>query len=708
VHTAERRGLLAYMWSVVAVAAPLIVLVATQALSKHPSSLAGRSGLIVGLFCVVLIIGEMWPIPVARGREAGDEITVSSTFGFALLLIAPVFIAIAAQALALIIDCVVRGRPRSRLPFNIAQYSLAFICARLVYSALAGQSFTPPDRVPAPEILAALAAATAFLLVNNLLVGCAVAISVQLRLHRVLVEDLAWQISTSAPLLGLGPLAAQAMSWTPWSIILLLVPIAALHRSGSLAMRREQEALRDTLTGLANRTMLTSATERALSTSVGQTAMLLLDLDHFKDINDTLGHAVGDQMLVSVAERLTAQAGPNDLVGRLGGDEFVVLQRSVTNFESVIELAERLCKAVREPVVLHGVTLTVGCSLGIAFAPDHADSVADLLRCADIALYSAKDTRGTATVYDKTGDRHSAALLGLHADLRSALENEHDTQLWVAYQPQLDLASGRITSVECLARWRHPFLGEVAPDTFVPIAESASLIDMLLHRVLVQSLRQLAEWDDTGLHLSASVNLSARHLSDMSLPDTISRQLQHYGISANRLVLEVTESRLMADPEHSAHILRQLHNLGIQISIDDFGTGYSSLSYLQRLAADELKIDKSFTAQLGEPGNATIVRSTIDLGHNLGLRVVAEGVEDQQTADRLAEFGCDLLQGYFIGRPVAALEIPILLAASLPPSPQHISNGGGDPNSTSRRLELVPRSVSRAIPATAVPLEKAE
>jgi diguanylate cyclase (GGDEF)-like protein len=697
-----------YMWFVVALSLPPVGLVAFQAFTDDRTAAVMRgNGLAVGLFCVVLIIGEMYPIPVARGTEAGDEITVSSTFGFALLLIAPVFIAIAAQAMALIIDCVTRRRPLGRLPFNISQYALAFIAARMTYSAVSGQSFTPGVHAIVPDLPASLVAATVFLLVNNFLVGCAVAVSVQLRLHRVLAEDLAWQISTSAPLLGLGPLAAQAMTWTPYSVFLLLVPIAALHRSGTLAMKREQEALRDTLTGLANRTMLTSATERALSHSAGKTAMLLLDLDYFKDINDTLGHAVGDQVLVAVADRLRDRAGPNTLVGRLGGDEFVVLHRCVSSEEEVVELAETICASVRAPVVLSGVTLTVGCSVGIALAPDHASTVADLLRCADVALYSAKATRGMARVYDKSTDRHSAVLLGLQADLRAALEDSDDTQLWVAYQPQLDLHSGQITSVECLARWRHPNLGELAPDVFIPIAENTSLIDKLLNRMLDDSLRQLSKWDASGLTLTASVNLSARHLSDLSLPDTIQEHLQRNGLTADRLVLEVTESRLMADPEHSAGVLRTLHELGVQISIDDFGTGYSSLTYLQRLAADEIKIDKSFTAELDQAGNATIVRSTVELGHNLGLRVVAEGVEDASTADRLASFGCDVLQGYFIGWPVPAHSIPNFVATSLPPILQRLTT-------PARRLsdativELMSADQRRGFPPDELVLERAE
>jgi diguanylate cyclase (GGDEF)-like protein len=666
VHTENRRDLRRYMSLVVALATPLLVIACLEAFDHDRAAFDARNGAIVLIFCGVVVIGEMWPIPVARGQEAGDEITVSSTFGFALLLVAPVFWAVAAQALALVIDCFVRRRPFDRLPFNIAQYAVAFMAARLVYALLAHQSFTSPVPAPSPDLGAALAAAAAFLLLNNFLVAVAVAISLQMRLTRVLFGDLTWQIATSAPLLGLGPLAAQAMTWTPLSIVLLLLPIVALHHSARLAMRREQQALRDALTGLANRAMITSAAQRALSASVGATAMLLLDLDHFKEINDTLGHGVGDEMLTLVAKRLAAEAGPNDLVGRLGGDEFVILRRNLEESGDATELAARLCASVRKPVVLRGVTLTVGCSIGIAYGPEHADNVPDLLRCADIALYSAKSTRDTAAVYSKMHDGHSAAKLGLQADLRAALENADDPQVWVAYQPQLDLATGRITSVECLARWQHPELGEVQPDTFVPIAESTSLVDLLLRRVLDDALRQVVVWERLGLSLKVGVNLSTRQISDDGLPETIARYLACHGVSADRLVLEVTESRLMSDPEHCAQILGRLHDMGVQISIDDFGTGYSSLAYLQRLAVDELKIDRSFTMQLAESGEDTIVRSTTDLGHNLGLRVVAEGVEDERTARRLAEIGCDLAQGYGIGRPVAAWQIPALVSTASP------------------------------------------
>ena len=649
----DPRTLSQYMWAVTALAVPVMFVVSAQALHEP---LPARVGLAIAIFSSVLVLGEMWPIPVARGQEAGDEITVSSTFGFALLLVGPVFYAIAAQALALGIDWVVRRRAWQRLPFNIAQYGLAFVAARFAYAQLSGEPFNPHIPAPEPNLAAALAGAIAFLLVNNFLVAVAVAISLQMSLLKVLAGDIAWQIATSAPLLGLGPLAAQAMAWTPLSIILLLLPIIALHHSGRMAMRREREALSDTLTGLANRTMITTAANRALTASTGRTAMLLLDLDHFKEINDTLGHGVGDEMLILVADRLRAFSDEVELVGRLGGDEFVILQRNVSSPGAAMALAERVCAALRHPVDLHGVQVAIGCSVGIAFGPDHADTVPGLLRCADVALYEAKTMRDAAVVYTKQLDRHSTVLLGLQADLRKALEDEADDQLWVAFQPQLDLADGRVNSIECLARWHHPELGDVEPDTFIPIAESSSLTGRLLRRILDQSLRQLAAWDRDGLHVTACVNLSTRQVADPSLPETVARYLARYDVAPDRLVLEVTESRLMADPELCAQIIGRLHTLGVRVSIDDFGTGYSSLGYLQRLAADELKIDKGFTLELAESGDNTIVRSTVDLGHNLGLRVVAEGVEDAHTAQQLADIGCDVLQGYFIGRPATADE----------------------------------------------------
>ena len=685
---------LRYMWLVTALGLPVFAFTGMQAVQAGTAPLRGSLGIIVVLFSAVLIAGEMWPVLVSRGEESSDEITVSSTFGFALLLVAPVFYTILAQAIALAIDWRLRRRPWVSLPFNIAQYALAFAGSRAIYGLVAGQPF---EALPSatPELGPAIVAAAAFLVINNGLVGAAVALRLEVRLWKVLADDVTGQLMTSAPLLCLGPLAAQAALWTPYSVALLLIPIVALHRSGQTAMKREHEALRDPLTGLANRKLLTTATERALERSTGTVALLLIDLDHFKDVNDTLGHAVGDELLVAVSERLLEQASSSDLVARLGGDEFVVLVRRSDGAQDAVELACRLGEAIRQPYQVHGVVLAVSCSVGIGLAPDHVSTVEGLLRCADVALYTAKATRGTFALYDRSSDQHSAALLGLQADLRAALEDPQDEQVYVVYQPQLDLLSGRTTAVECLVRWRHPVLGELLPDAFIPMAESTSLIDHLMRRVLDLSLAQVASWDRSGLAVSLAVNLSARQLSDLSLPATVGAALRRHDVAPGRLVLEVTESRLMSDPMRSMEILSSLQQLGVSISIDDFGTGYSSLSYLQRLDVDELKIDKSFTLGLSEPGNATIVRSTIELGHNLGLRVIAEGVEDQASADALADMGCDLLQGYFIGRPGRAAEVlPVLLAGRRAEPTTRRPDGG-----PRRPLELVTPGAAQRHPS---------
>jgi diguanylate cyclase (GGDEF)-like protein len=664
----DSRRLTAYLWLVTAVAIPIIFVVGKQAVVLGASGLGGRGITIVATLSLILIAGELWPIPVARGEEAGDEITVSSTFGFALLLLAPVFYVVVAQTIALIVDGIVRHRRLNRLPFNVAQYALAFIAARVVYAALTGQPITPvTGAFPVPELAPALLASMVFLVVNNGFTGIAVAWKLNAHIVAVLTQDLRWQVSTSAPLLALGTIVAETVSWTPWSLPVLLVPVAALYRSASLAMRREQEALRDALTGLANRTMLTTTTARTIESATAPSAVLLIDLDHFKEINDTLGHAVGDEVLIAVAHRILASVRAYDLVARLGGDEFAVLARSIDGPHEAESLAQRIGEGLRQTFKAGGVRVDVHCSIGIALSPEHSDSVEGLLRCADVALYSAKATRGTYALYDPECDTHSVARLGLQSDLRRALEDPNDIQVTVDYQPQLDLNTGTVTTVECLVRWNHPELGDLPPDVFIPLAESTTLIERVTRRVMEQTLAQLARWEADGLVLGAAINLSARHLGDLSLPETIRELLVKHAIAPNRLILEVTESRLMTDPVRSAEILHRLGALGVQLSIDDFGTGYSSLAYLQRLEVHELKIDKSFVARLDdEPNDATIVRSTIELGHNLNLRMVAEGVEDLPTAQRLVALGCDRLQGYLIGRPTPASEIPGVIERMAP------------------------------------------
>jgi len=695
---ARNTRLHGYMWIVAGLALPVAALTAWASGPALLDQLTGRHGPLIAGLMVILVLGELFPIPIARGEEAGDEITVSSTFALVLILVAPLLAAVLAQALALTLDEGVRRRRWDRLPFNIGQYTLSLVAARLAYDALSHRDVTSGlgigDLLPLGP---ALCAAALLLVLNNGFVCIAVALKLQARIYKIFNRDLRFHVAVAVPLLGLAPVIAQSVSWTSWSLLLLLTPIVALHRSGHLAMRREQEALRDPLTQLGNRTLLQTAAHRTLAAASLSSAVLLIDLDHFKEINDTLGHAVGDEVLVEVARRLTASVrDEEDLVTRLGGDEFAILARGLTGTEGAEELAVRIIEALRAPVQVGEVRLDVQASIGIGLAPQHADTVAELLRVADVALYAAKANRGGYAFYRREDDGHSLARLGLQGDLRRALADPLDRQLSLAYQPQLDLRTGRVGSVECLARWQHPELGPLAPDLFIPIAENAGLVEPLTWRVLDLALDQLCRWERSGHVLRVAINLSARHLSDLTLPDAVGAALQRYGLSPDRLVLEVTESRLMIDPERAATVLKRLALAGVELSIDDFGTGYSSLAYLQRLDVDELKIDRTFIASLStDHGNATIVRSTIDLGHSLGLRVVAEGVEDADAADMLRAWGCDLLQGFHIGRPTAAAELRDLgtVAWSAPPS----LPGPLLPSSTLSSHEVIP--AVRKVPA---------
>jgi len=418
-----------------------------------------------------------------------------------------------------------------------------------------------------------------------------------------------------------------------------------------------QQALHDGLTGLPNRVLLQDRLEQALRVmrrDASPLALLLLDLNRFKDINDTFGHHYGDLLLRHVGARLCAVLREADTVARLGGDEFAVLLPA-TDGAGVVRAAERVAQALDRPVILEGHPFEVGASIGIALAPEHGEDATTLLRRADVAMYTAKNASDPYAVYRPGQDQHSPRRLALIGELRQAIA---DDQLLLHYQPKVDLVSGRLTGVETLVRWQHPTHGMIPPDQFIPLAEHTGLIKPLTHWVLDAALRQCRAWHDEGLVPRVAVNLSARLLNDAGVVDIITELLRARGVEARWLEIEITESAVMADPVGALEILTRLHDRGIRLSIDDFGTGYSSLSYLKRLPVDEIKIDKSFVLEMAANGDdETIARSIIDLGHNLGLGVVAEGVEDDATWTRLATMGCDVAQGYYISRPVPAPEL---------------------------------------------------
>ncbi len=427
--------------------------------------------------------------------------------------------------------------------------------------------------------------------------------------------------------------------------------------------RRMEEELRhqarhDALTGLPNRRMLHERLREALGRSQGDdapVALCLLDLDHFKEVNDTLGHEHGDLLLRQVAARLTDAARPVDTVVRLGGDEFAIVVPAV-DLAGADAVATALGAALDAPFSIAGHSLQVGASIGIALGPAHGRDSATLLRRADVAMYTAKRASGGGyVVYAPEQDAALPARLSLIADLRRALA---DGALLLHYQPQVAVGSGRVVGVETLARWLHPTHGFVPPDQFIPLVEGMGLIGALTDWVLDTAIRQCRAWRDAGHALVVAVNLSAATMHDLRLPATIAQLLHAHGVPAGSLRLEVTESALMADPARAGVVLAGLAEVGVGISVDDYGTGYSSLAYLKRLPVDELKIDRAFVRNLTtDEADRIIVASTIGLGHSLGLTVVAEGVEDEATQAALAALGCDTLQGYHLGRPMPVVEL---------------------------------------------------
>ena len=616
-----------------------------------------QSVAVCALLAVLVLAGELRPIVIARG-DARDEITVSTTFALALLFVGPLWLAMSVHCAAVAVQDARARKSLLKVLFNVAQYGLTLLLARATFAVLGGHPLLQGAPLQVPQDLpAALAAAATFFCVNNLLASGVAALVGGEPFLRYLQGDVRFQLATSGVLLTFAPVVAAAAHLSPWLVPLLLLPIEAIHRSAQLAADREQESLHDGLTGLPNRALFRLRVQRACEDSrrTGRPfAVMLLDLDHFKEINDTLGHHVGDDLLRVVASRLSSCVRPGDTVARLGGDEFVVL---VTDLAADTDpaplassLAARLLEGLVEPFLVEDVRLEIGASLGVALHPAHGDHVDLLLQRADIALYGAKVERGRAKLYEAADDVHTPERLTLAAELREGMERG---ELFLQHQPQVDVRTGTVLGFESLVRWRHPERGVVMPDEFLPVVENTGLITPLTLTVLDLALGAVAQWRARGHDVTVAVNLSVRHLTDLGLPTQVADALRKHDVPPSALVLEVTETLIMSDPVRATEVLKLLRELGVALAVDDYGTGYSSLAYLRRLDVHELKIDRSFVRHITvDEGHATIVRSTIEMGRNLGLRLVAEGVEDEQTLQLLRGWGCGVAQGYHLSRPL--------------------------------------------------------
>jgi diguanylate cyclase (GGDEF)-like protein len=604
------------------------------------------AGLFV-LFAIVLV-GELRPITVPA-TDGEQDVTTSATFVFALLIGFGLLPALVAQVVASAVGDVVARKPAWKTGFNVGQYVLSIVAADLVLGLA-------PDRAAfdTPAGIAVVGAASgAFFLANTALVSIAIALSQGREVLGFFVRQLPFQFATDCALLALSPIVVVTVDRSLWLVPLLLLPLAAVYRGAAVAMEKDHEGTHDALTGLPNRTWFRERLTQGLGGQVASSAVLFLDLDGFKEVNDTLGHHTGDRLLVEAAPRLQ-EAVPGSLVARLGGDEFAVWCPDADR-DAAVAAARRLADVLAEPFAIDDLTIGVEVSVGIALHPEHGADIDALMQRADVAMYQAKAARTVVEVYAPERDPYSPQRLALLGELREAIEAG---DLVLHHQPQLDLTSGRIVAAEALVRWQHPERGLIPPDEFIPLAERTGLVGPLTRWVVAAALDDLLTWRAAGHDVVVAVNVSVRNLYERTFPGWLADQLTQRHLEGASLELEITEGMFVQDLARARQALHDLRALGVRIALDDFGTGYSSLAQLRQLPVQVLKIDKSFVQGMHDDASVMqIVRSTIEMGRSLGLQVVAEGVEDQESLDLLALLGCTMAQGFHLSRPIPSTDL---------------------------------------------------
>jgi diguanylate cyclase (GGDEF)-like protein len=603
-------------------------------------------------------------------RPDGSAIVICPTicFTFAILLTCGLGPALVAELLTMV---VVQWRLRLPLRQSIVaagHYALAFVAASI---PLAIGPRDPFDATTSADMVASavtvVASVGAWLLTYRALAAVAAKVrggsSHALELAGVAGDA----ILVQASLLLLGPVLAVAAHFNVAFLPLVLVPLYAVDRMARLSAERDRAVRRDPLTGLANRAGLRLRFNELAAAAAGnpdgiRVALSILDLDRFKQVNDTLGHEVGDRLLEAVAERLNNGAPSGGLVARLGGDEFAVLS-CVDSVDQAFRQAERVVAGLSAPVTLDGLEVDVTASVGIALHLDHGADFAELMRHADIAMYEAKQRGDTIAVYEPQSDHNTPEGLGLLSDFRRALETNNRQQIEMHYQPQVTLDTARVVGVEALLRWRHPRHGLIGTQELLQAAENTSIMHLLTQRVIDDVVAQVAAWSAEGTTLRASFNVGSRDLYSGDIVAHLAEQLARHAVAPEQIQVEITESALMGDPTRALATTARIAELGVAISLDDFGTGYSSLQHLRKLPLTELKIDRSFVLGMASNGDdSAIVTSTVGMAHSLGLRTVAEGVETQYTRQLLAEAGCTLAQGWLTARAMPGAEVPAWVA----------------------------------------------
>jgi diguanylate cyclase (GGDEF)-like protein len=647
----QERALASYVATVVALALAGLAYDVTSS-GRHwfgPSPAA--FWLLAGCGLVSELIPLRWLAYDNRG-----EVTGSWTFVMAMMLIASPLAAVIVTAGLFALSDIKSGKKVIKLTFNVADIVLSLSLGALILGATGQASALQTGR--APDLLWFPVAAAAFVVVfaaNTLLTCGVIALSARIPLRSVVRDHGTDAMPTDVMLLALAPIFVVTAERSLLLVPPLLVTTAIVYRTAQLALRRRHEATHDLLTGLANRRLFDQELERALAATVArkeQLALVLIDLDGFKAINDNLGHQVGDLVLREVSHRLTSACRGGELVARLGGDEFAIVMSRVGSIEAATAATLKVLDEFENAIEIDGLPVSLKASAGVAIAPEHGLDASTLFSRADEAMYAAKSARSGLHVHRPGPVATAIGRLGLLSDLSWALET---SALFLEYQPQVCLDDGSPIGFEALIRWQHPTVGVVPPAVFMPLAEQTELIGPITTWVLAEALKQLSIWLAEGRDLTMAVNVSVRNLEDRHFPRTVERKLAEAGVDPTRLVIELTENTAALDRATVREVLQELRDLGIGVAIDDFGTGYSSIVQLRDLPVDQIKLDRRFVDTMADDSrDALIVRAIIHLANALGVQTVAEGVEQELVASLLRDLGCQKAQGFLFARPLPA------------------------------------------------------
>jgi diguanylate cyclase len=639
-----------YVAAVAVVAVALTALVFAMA---GDQILSPGKGVYVAVFCGLLFIAEtrQW----FRFGDGG-KVTPGWAFAFSIVLLGSPLVAIAAMAVCTIVVDVRDHKSLTKVVFNAGQITASLAAGALLLLLLGLDSpITDAGRLSYRWGFGIIVAGALVFTANGLLTCIVLTLHYKTTMRSVMGRSFFLSVSADGALLALSPIFVVAIHFSLMMLPLLAVTALLIYQSTKQALRRTHEASRDGLTHLLNRRTFDDHLSGFLSSISDDVrgAVLLLDLDGFKEINDRLGHQTGDMVLLGVAEQLTRSAPEAAVVARVGGDEFAILIPDVGSEASTMAIVEQLRTELTRPIVVDGFPLSVGVSIGLAFAPTHGRTPEDLLSAADVAMYRAKRYRTGVETYKALGARPERGRLGLLGELSHAIAAD---QLTLHYQPLTRFCDGAPSAMEALLRWQHPTLGQVPPGDFITLAEHTDLIGPLTQFVLTQATADARAVDRFALRLS--INVSARNLQDRRFPSSVLKALDEAELDPSRLELEITESAIASEPERSLFAISAMREAGVRVAIDDFGTGYSSFSMLRDFTVDRLKIDASFVGGIAHnQPQQHIVRAIVALAKGLGIETVAEGVETEESWITLSNLGCDVAQGYLICRPVPLPEL---------------------------------------------------